>query len=185
MLAGLAAVDRLSWLVGVLPSLTRVVSARLELTEMWAVGVVGADVALDLEMAEVPPSDSSLEGRDRLLQQIDALASAWTEPGTDAVAARSAASSFAAAWDRRVPLLTHRPQHHRAAYPPNRPTRVVLVGGADLALYLVRRHLSAADAWNLSQQLAATVSGEQYGWPVGSAAGDFRYWAEEAAAGRL
>lgn len=186
LLVGLEAIGRLAWLRGVLPGLSYVVSARLELNQMWVDSVPGAETVTSAEVPEIRPTDSDdPQVKSALLEQVDALAIAWAGQDMTEVATRSAASSFVAARHRRAPLLSHRRAVTTAAMPRNAPQRLVTVGAADLALWLTRNQLEPAAAWEVYVATAATVAGEQWRWPVDSSKADFLYWAEEAAEGRL
>jgi hypothetical protein len=186
VLVGLAAIRRLDRIVRSLPALRYALPARAELSQCWVDGIAGAAEALDAEGLDVNPTDSADPAvREALFNEIDGLGNAWRGSQMTEVEARSAAASFAVARHRRVTLLTHRSPHWNAGMPRNGPRRVLCVGGAELALWLARAELSAAEAWEFYCDLATTTAGEQPRWPLDEAQGDFVYWAGEAAAGRL
>lgn len=186
IVVGIAAVGRQSWLSSILPALAYVISARLELNEMWVAGVAGAETATSGGTREILPTDSTdRRTREELSQQVDGLCVAWAGEGMTDVATRSVATAFVAAKHRGVPLLSHRRPITRAASPRTSARRVTCLGAAELTLWLARAHLTPNDARGLYVQLASTVAGEQWRWAVNDDEDEFLYWAEEAAAGRL
>lgn len=185
MLVGLAAIGRDGWLSRHLPGLAYLLSGRLEIGQSWADEIRGADAAKSTIMPAITPIDAGDSGSSQLLnEQIEALAHAWAGGSLSEVAVRSAATAFAIAKHRSVPLLSHRAPIVRAATASDGTRRVDCVGGADLAIWLARSHLEPAHAWEFYEQLSATIAGEQHGWRVPHTRGDFLYFAREAAAGR-
>lgn len=186
IVVGLSAIGRQEWLATVLPAIAYVTPARLEINEMWVGGIPGADTATSGAMREILATDSGDRAvRDELFLQVDALATMWTGEGMTDAAARSAATAFVAARHRGVPLMSHRRPITRAATPRGGAKRIACFGAAELTLWLSREHLTPPEAWDMYQQLATTICGEQWLWAVGADEDEFGYWAAEAAAARL
>lgn len=183
---GLGAIGRERWLSGILPRLVYLLSARLEVAELWADGVVGADTALAARMMGITPIDArDPDTRQELNRQVEAVAHAWTGGSLTDTAVRSAATTFVVAKHRSVPVLSHRGQIVRAATASGGSRRVACVGAADLAIWLARGHLERIQAWEFYEELSNTAAREQAGWRVPKVRDDFLYWAGEAAARRV
>lgn len=181
----MAAIGRERWLTGILPGLVYLLSGRLEITELWADGVAGADMARSPVLPGITPIDQrDPEASQELNRQVQAVAHAWSGGALTDTAVRSAATTFVVAKHRSVPVLSHRVPIVRAATASDGTRRVACVGAADLAMWLARGQLEPVAAWEFYADLSSTAAGEQAGWRVPQVRGEFLYWAREAAARR-
>jgi hypothetical protein len=184
-LVGLAAIGRERWLSGILPGLVYLLSGRLEIGELWADGVAGADTARSTGLPGISPLDpQDPDTSQELNRQVQAVAHAWSGGALTDTEVRSAATTFVVAKRRSAPVLSHRVPIVRAATASDGTRRVACVGAADLAIWLARGYLEPVAAWEFYEELSSTAAGEQAGWRVPQVRDDFYYWAGEAATRR-
>lgn len=170
--------------------------AKAELAEWQRLGVAGASVAgADLPQIEAAlDPTASAQAKAEVAGATSALAKAWARPPLTEARAASLASAFAVAGWRGYPFISNALDAWRTATRLSFPhgMNVVVVGTAELALYLVACHdLTPEAAWDLYVAAAASIAEPTPGWVVPRPGGDpgsratFLGWAREAEAGRL